>query len=63
MSIESLATATRLLIAGDFYMEKLELYKEYLRFIVRYANYQPKLIEAVALRNFTSSLNVAKIVG
>jgi hypothetical protein len=51
------------IIAGDFYKEKLDLYKDHLKFIVRYANHLPKLIEAVALRNLTSALNGTKTVG
>ena len=51
------------IIAGGFYNEKLDLYKDHLKFIVRYANHLPKLIEAVALRNLTSALNGTKTVG
>ncbi|QFU04404.1 hypothetical protein FIU82_05125 [Pseudoalteromonas sp. THAF3] len=43
------------IIAGGFHKEKLDLYKDHLQFIVRYANHLPKLIEAIALRNLTSN--------
>ncbi|MFV0468710.1 MAG: hypothetical protein ACK5MK_07275 [Dysgonomonas sp.] len=39
------------IIAGGFYKEKLNLYKEHLKFITRLANQLPKLIEVIALRN------------
>ena len=51
------------IIAGGFYKEKLDLYKDHLKFIVRFANHLPKLIEVVALRNLTSALNGTKTVG
>ncbi|MFC3032731.1 hypothetical protein ACFOEE_09380 [Pseudoalteromonas fenneropenaei] len=51
------------IIAGGFYKEKLDLYKDHLKFIVRYANHLPKLIEAVGLRNLTNALNGTKPVG
>ena len=51
------------IIAGGFYKEKLDLYKDHSKFIVRFANHLPKLIEVVALRNLTSALNGTKTVG
>ncbi|WP_418609384.1 hypothetical protein ACNSN2_18145 [Pseudoalteromonas sp. US3C1013] len=50
------------IIAGGFYKEKLGLYKDHLNFVLRFAKHLPKLIEAVALRNLTSALNVTKTV-
>ncbi|MEL0630385.1 hypothetical protein [Psychromonas aquatilis] len=44
------------IIVGDFYKEKLDLYEDHLKFIIRYANQRPKLIEQIALRNLTSAL-------
>ncbi len=51
------------IIAGDFYMEKIDLYKDHLKFIFRYANHLPQLVEGIALRNLTSALNGTKTVG
>lgn len=51
------------IIAGGFYKEKLDLYKDHLKFIIRYANHLPRFIEVIALRNLTSALNGTKKVG
>ena len=51
------------IIAGGFYKEKLDLYKDHLKFILRFAKHLPKLLEVVALRNLTSVLNGTKTVG
>lgn len=45
------------IIAGGFYKEKLDLYKDHLKFILRFAKHLPKLLEVVALRSLTSVLN------
>lgn len=41
----------RSIIAGDFYKEKLSLYKDHIKFMIRYAKQLPNLIEVVATRN------------
>lgn len=48
------------IIAGGFYKEKLDLYKDHLKFILRFAKHLPKLLEVVALRSLTSVLNEKK---
>ncbi|UPW17366.1 hypothetical protein M0C34_14080 [Agarivorans sp. TSD2052] len=45
------------IIAGGFYKDKLDLYKDHLKFIARLAKHLPRLIEVVALRNLKSALN------